>query len=132
VDNVIHQNFSGDRALQPLYRLQRIGLGDRLPEVLDRAAAAAGNGPITSEHTRQAVRDFLAEQPKVPKANVHRRKVESECEAAFDKMMEDVWALTVHGPEGRPYLERAMAFINHQLQEIPAEGGNANVRAKAS
>ena len=118
VANVSHQNFSGERAIQPLYRLQRIGLADRLPEILDRAAAAAGNGLITSEHTRQAVRDFLAEQPKLAKATVHRRKVESECEAAFEKMMEDVWAITIYGPEGRPYLERAMAFINRQLQEI--------------
>src|SRR5215472_4273158 len=54
-----HQNFSGEQALRPLYRLQRFGLADRLPEVLDQAATAAGNRPITSEHTRQAVRDFL-------------------------------------------------------------------------
>src|SRR5262249_22127695 len=96
VDTGIHQNFSGEQALRPLYRLQRVELADRLPEVLDRAAAAAGNGPITSEHARQAVRDFLAEQPTQPKGSVRRRKVESKCEAAFDKMMEDVWALTVH------------------------------------
>jgi hypothetical protein len=127
-----HQNFYGEQALRPLYRLQRFGLADRLPEVLDRAAAAAASGSITSEHTRQAVRDFLAEQPKVPKATVRRRKVESECEAAFDKVMEDVWAITIHGPEGRPYLERVMAFLNRQLQEIPAQGGNLGARVKAS
>ena len=132
MSNVRHQNFSGERAIQPLYRLQRVGLADRLPEVLDRAAAAAGHGPITSEHTREAVRDFLAEQPKLPKAAVHKRKVESACEAAFAAMMEDVWAITVHGTEARPYLERAMAFINRQLQGMPAEGGNAAVRVKAS
>jgi hypothetical protein len=128
----ISNRLTGERAVRPLYRLQRLGLGDRTTEVMARALDLAGPGVVTSEHTRQAVRDFLAEQPKLPKATVRRRKVESECETAFDKVMEDVWAITVHGPEGRPYLERVMAFVNRQLQEIPAEGGNAAVRVKAS
>ena len=132
VYSVDTRRFTGEGAVRPLYRLQRLGLADRLPEILDRAARAAGNRLITSEHTREAVRDFLAEQPKLPKAAAHRRKVESECEAAFEKTMEDVWAITVHGPEGRPYLERVMAFVSRQLQEIPAEGGNTTFRAKVS
>jgi hypothetical protein len=128
----ISNRLTGERAVRPLYRLQRLGLGDRTTEVMARALDLAGSGVVTSEHTRQAVRDLLAEQPKVPKATVRRRKVESECEAAFDKVMEDVWAITIHGPEGRPYLERVMAFLNRQLQEIPAQGGNLGARVKAS
>jgi hypothetical protein len=131
-DSVIKNRLTGEGAVRPLYRLQRLGFGDRTTEVMARALDLAGPGVVTSEHTRQAVRDFLAEQPKLPKGAVHRRKVESQCEAAFVKMMEDVWTITVHGPEGRPYLEKAMAFINRQLSEIPAQGGNGAIRMKAS
>src|SRR5262249_39959177 len=45
----IRNRLTGEGAVRPLYRLQRAGLADRLPEVLDRAptASAASTGPRT-------------------------------------------------------------------------------------
>ena len=48
-----------ERAIRPLYALERRGRGSSTPEVLARAQELAGDGePVTSAHTRKAVSEF--------------------------------------------------------------------------
>jgi hypothetical protein len=55
----------GETSIRPLYALGRKGYGDETPKVLARAQEIAGDGmPITSAHTKQAVREFWASIPK--------------------------------------------------------------------
>jgi len=54
-----------ERAIRPLYALGRKGYGDDTPKVIARAQEIAGDGmPVTSAHTKQAVREFWASIPK--------------------------------------------------------------------
>jgi len=57
--------LAGENSINPLYALGRKGYGDETPKVLARAQEIAGDGmPITSAHTKQAIREFWAAIPK--------------------------------------------------------------------
>jgi hypothetical protein len=106
--------LSGEKALNPLYRLERKGFKDQIPEVMGRAAAAAGEGPITSEHTRQAVRDFIAEQPKEVRAQAAGRRKVEEAEARWERVMQELTGLAID--HQYDYLARTRAWIDRELK----------------
>lgn len=51
-------SINTERAIRPLYALERRGRGDQTAEVIALAAELAGDDPITAAHTRQAMSEF--------------------------------------------------------------------------
>jgi hypothetical protein len=53
------KTLTGENAIRPLFAIERRGRASFMPEVISRAQEIAGDGePVTSAHTKQAVREF--------------------------------------------------------------------------
>jgi hypothetical protein len=90
--------LAGENTIRPLYELGRKGYGSDTPKVLARAQEIAGDGmPVTSSHTKQALREFWASIPKPARA---RTETIHKAEQMRKKAIADIDALIELGAYG--------------------------------
>lgn len=103
---------SGKWALRPLYRLERVGRADEVPEVYRRAVELAEGRPPTAAETKAAVRDYMAQFTPSQKRTLATK---TTAQALHDRIVREFRDLLDLG-----YLGTAQTTINDLLQEFRA------------
>jgi hypothetical protein len=84
-----------EKAVRPLYALERRGYGDHTPEVVARAQEIAGDGQqVTSAHTRQAVSEFWA---KFTRGETRRMDRDAQAKQHATRMRREAMWLVENG-----------------------------------